>query len=197
MFCPFVGGTRKGAGQLPCQVSYDRSRGADTAPLFYFCGRNHHQTFQVMRRRLQGIKHTDCTARTIFGRRNRCALAVQAAMETLGGIYDPALKAPESGNDRAFPLYHTDAGQSNSSLAHSIKGVTFCPASFLLSRPIRRYVWFLEENQKRYARNERNVYFSTFTIYLVNQTMPRLLMRTYIQMLSSVKCRLTFSALFS
>lgn len=26
-----------------------------------------------MRRRLQGIKHTDCTARTIFGRRNRYA----------------------------------------------------------------------------------------------------------------------------
>ncbi len=99
--------------------------------------------------------------------------------------------------DRAFPLYHMDAGQSNSSLAHSIKGITFCPASFLLSRPIRRYVCFFEENQKKYARNERNVYFSTFTMYLVNQTMPRLLMRTYIQMLSSVKCRLTFSALFS
>lgn len=197
MFCPIVGRTSKGAGQLLFQVSYDRSRGADTAPLFYFCGRNHHQTFQVMRRRLQGIKHTDCTARTIFGRRNRCALAAQAAMETLGGIYDPALKAPESGNDRVFPLYHTDAGQSNSSLAHSIKGVTFCPASFLLSRPIRRYVCFFEENQKKYARNERNVYFSTFTMYLVNQTMPRLLMRTYIQLLSSVKCRLTFSALFS
>ncbi len=68
--------------------------------------------------------------------------------------------------DRAFPLYHTDARLSNSSLAHSIKGVTFCPASFLLSPSIRRYVWFLEENQKKYARNERNVYFSTFTMYL-------------------------------
>lgn len=44
--------------------------------LFYIhTGRNHHQTFQVMRRRLQGIKHTDCTARRIFGRRNRYALA--------------------------------------------------------------------------------------------------------------------------
>lgn len=187
-----------------------------------------------MRRRLQEIKHTDCTARTIFGQRNRyvqsarmisyrnarrnsvhedwnlghggafrflystpTARSINIHPETLGGIYDPALKAPGSGNDRAFPLYHTDAGQSNSSLAHSIKGVTFCPASFLLSPSIVRYVWFLEENQKRYARNERNVYFSTFTMYLVNQTMPRLLMRTYIQMLSSVKCRLTFSALFS
>lgn len=150
-----------------------------------------------MRRRLQGIKHTDCTARTIFGRRNRCALAAQAAMETLGGIYDPALKAPESGNDRVFPLYHTDAGQSNSSLAHSIKGVTFCPASFLLSRPIRRYVCFFEENQKNMREMNEMFIFRRLQCIFVNQTMPRLLMRTYIQLLSSAKCRLTFSALFS
>ena len=180
-----------------------------------------------MRRLLTTKRNTDCTARGIFGRRNRYVQSARmisyrnARRNSVhedwnlghGGAFR-FLYFYTSGNarryrryclttgskiwyDRAFPLYHTDAGQSNSSLAHSIKGVTFCPASFLLSRPIRRYVCFFEENQKKYARNERNVYFSTFTMYLVNQTMPRLLMRTYIQLLSSVKCRLTFSALFS
>ncbi len=75
-------------------------------PLLFFIGGGHHPpTFQVMRRRFQRTKHTDCTAQTIFGRRNRYPFAAPMAMETFGGIYDPALKAPESGNDRAFPLY--------------------------------------------------------------------------------------------
>lgn len=180
-----------------------------------------------MRRLLTTKRNTDCTCQTIYGRRNRYVQSARmipyrnARRNSVhedwnlghGGAFR-FLYFYTSGNarryrryclttgskiwyDRAFPFYHTDAVLSNSSLAHSIKGVTFCTASFLLSLPIRRYVWFLEENQKRYSRNERNVYFSTFTMYLVNQTMPRLLMRTYIQMLSSVKCRLTFSALFS
>ena len=44
------------------------------APCFFSYGAHHLPTFQVMRRRLQGTKHTDCTARRIFGRRNRYAL---------------------------------------------------------------------------------------------------------------------------
>lgn len=47
-------------------------KGLIPRPFFIFCGRNHHQTFHVMRRRLQMTRlHTDCIARGNLGRRNR------------------------------------------------------------------------------------------------------------------------------
>lgn len=36
---PSVGRTRKGAGQLPCQVSYDRSKGAEMRLLLFIVSR--------------------------------------------------------------------------------------------------------------------------------------------------------------
>ena len=155
-------------------------------------GRNHLSTFQVMRRLLTTKRNTDCTCYTIYGRRNRYARAALTAMEMLGGIrYAVRQQVPKSGNDRAFPFYYTGAGQMNSSF--SVGRVTFCFAPVFLCPAITCGFW---EKSKKICKNKRKVYFSTFMMYLANQTMPRLLMRTYIQMLSSVKCRLTSSALF-
>lgn len=75
MFCLFfVGRTSKGAGQLQLRVFHDLLTGA-APPFFISAGAITNYQPNVMRRRLQGIKHTDCTARWIFGRRNRYALA--------------------------------------------------------------------------------------------------------------------------
>lgn len=130
-------------------------------------------------RRLQTTRrHTDCTDRKIFGRRNRYARAAHCHTEMSTGIYNPTRK-------------YTGAGQMNSSF--SVGRVTFCFAPVFLCPAITCGFW---EKSKKICKNKRKVYFSTFMMYLANQTMPRLLMRTYIQMLSSVKCRLTSSALF-
>ena len=55
-----------------------------------------------MRRRHQGIQHTDCTARVIFGRRNRYAFAATAITGTPAVDNEPASRAPKSGNGGLF-----------------------------------------------------------------------------------------------
>ena len=95
----------KGAGQLHVMGSQDLRIGADTAPLFIFDGRiNHPHISHVMRRRFQTKeRHTDCTCRTIFGRRNRYASAVRTSSGT-PAVTDNTHNNPKLRLRRAVPF---------------------------------------------------------------------------------------------
>lgn len=72
----------------------------------------------VMRRRLQTTRrHTDCTDRKIFGRRNRYASAVQTVTGTPVVDNESVLRAPKSGNGGSVLVAVFDLGaeQMNSS----------------------------------------------------------------------------------
>lgn len=66
-----------------------------------------------MRRRLQGIPHTDCTDRVNLGRRNRYALAAATITGTPAVDNESASRAPKSGNGGSFS--EVGAEQMNSS----------------------------------------------------------------------------------
>ena len=96
---------------------------AANAPLAFFIywGAQPSSTFHVMRRRLQRMKHTDCTDRGIFGRRNRYAFAALTLTGTPAVDNKPASMVPESGNSGLFS--DVGAGYSNSSCLQ-VKSVT-------------------------------------------------------------------------
>lgn len=140
--------TARAQDSFHLKVLQDLSLGADTAPPFFypihaisyctailFRGAITNYQPNVMRRRFTAIRHhTDCTCRSIFGRRNRYAHAYAAPTETaiiirIGTpVGTPCLTfgvLAKTGYSFFIIRNHTDAGQSNSSLVYSIKSVTF------------------------------------------------------------------------
>lgn len=71
-----------------------------------------------MRRRLQGIKHTDCTARRIFGRRNRYAPTAPTITRTPTVDNEPVSRAPKSGNGGLFLVAVLNLGTEYLNFSH-------------------------------------------------------------------------------
>lgn len=115
------GRTRKGARQLHVKGSSKTcSERQFSRPLLFYsiAGRIIHQTFQVMRRRLQGIRHTDCTARMILGRRNRYAPAATTITKTPAVDNEPVSRAPKSGNGGLFLVAVLNLGTEYLNFSH-------------------------------------------------------------------------------
>lgn len=172
-----------------------------------------------MRRLQTQERHTDCTCREILGRRNRYALAAQTRMGTPAISYF-LWRKNKNGISGLFPLCHTGAGPSNSSLADLIKGVTFmCPASVSYRITAKTTVKPVSEGfscplPHRIVRRRAAVRIDTRSHDRHTFIRPQHLPKSYGGccesishnaeapdanlhfLLSSIKCRLTSSALF-